>query len=108
MHACARCQRPVEDAYRFCPWCAAPQRSKLTEHFPGEAGFALRVSRYLAPEGRDPHVRVSIWSPEGVAEAAVSLADDEASRLADFLERSEAPRAARSRLAALAERLATR
>jgi hypothetical protein len=76
----------MEAAYRFCPWCAAPQRRKLVEFFrahPREEGRALRVSRYLTD---DPHVRFSVWSSEGVAEAAVSLEEDEAARLAAFLE----------------------
>jgi hypothetical protein len=76
----------MEAAYRFCPWCAAPQRRKLVEFFrahPREDGRALRVSRYLTD---DPHVRFSVWSAEGVAEAAVSLEEDEAARLAAFLE----------------------
>jgi hypothetical protein len=76
----------MEAAYRFCPWCAAPQRRKLVEFFrahPREEGRALRVSRYLTDE---PHVRFSVWSAEGVAEAAVSLEEDEAARLAAFLE----------------------
>ena len=76
----------MEEAYRFCPWCAAPQRRKLVEFFrahPRDEGRALRVSRYLTD---DPHVRFSVWSAEGVAEAAVSLEEDEAARLAAFLD----------------------
>ncbi|OAI54908.1 hypothetical protein AYO48_00780 [Gaiella sp. SCGC AG-212-M14] len=46
------------------------------------AGKALRVSRYLT---RDPHVRFSVWDESGVAEAAVSLDQAEAARLARFL-----------------------
>jgi hypothetical protein len=72
-------------SFRFCPWCAAPQRRKLVEFFrahPRDEGKALRVSRYLTEE---PHVRFSVWSPDGVAEAAVSLDEREAGRLADFL-----------------------
>jgi hypothetical protein len=75
----------MEAAYRFCPWCAAPQRRKLVEFFrahPRDEGRALRVSRYLTD---DPHVRFSVWSADGVAEAAVSLEEDEAARLAAFL-----------------------
>jgi predicted DNA-binding protein (UPF0251 family) len=44
--------------------------------------MALRVSRYLSGE---PQVRFSVWRPEGVAEAAVSIDEDEARRLAAFL-----------------------
>ena len=85
MRACGECGGRLETAYRFCPWCAAPQRSKLVEFFrahPRDAGKALRVSRYLTEE---PHVRFSVWDESGVAEAAVSVADDEATRLASFL-----------------------
>jgi len=85
MRVCGECGRGLEAAYRFCPWCAAPQRSKLVEFFrahPRDAGQALRVSRYLTEE---PHVRFSVWSADGVAEAAVSLEEQEAERLAGFL-----------------------
>ena len=85
MRVCAECGGELEAAYRFCPWCSAPQRRKLVEFFrahPRDRGKALRVSRYLTDE---PHVRFSVWSPEGVAEAAVSLEEREADRLADFL-----------------------
>ena len=82
---CLECGGRLEAAYRFCPWCAAPQRSKLVEFFrahPRDAGKALRVSRYLTEE---PHVRFSVWSADGVAEAAVSLDEPEAERLAGFI-----------------------
>ena len=85
MRACGECGGMLEAAYRFCPWCASPQRSKLVEFFgahPRDQGKALRVSRYLSEE---PHVRFSVWSAEGVAEAAVSLDEHEAERLAGFL-----------------------
>jgi hypothetical protein len=92
MRVCAECGGELESAYRFCPWCATPQRSKLVEFFrahPRDAGKALRVSRYLTEE---PHVRFSVWSPEGVAEAAVSLDEEEAERLAGFLAAPSPPR----------------
>ena len=85
MRVCAECGGELEAAYRFCPWCAAPQRSKLVEFFrahPRDLGKALRVSRYLTEE---PHVRFSVWSAEGVAEAVVSVEEEEADRLAAFL-----------------------
>jgi len=85
MLVCADCGGELEAAYRFCPWCAAPQRRKLVEFFrahPRDEGRALRVSRYLT---EDPHVRFSVWSADGVAEAAVSLEENEAARLAAFL-----------------------
>src|SRR5215213_10926292 len=85
MRVCAECGGELVAAYRFCPWCASPQRGKVVEFFrahPRDAGRALRVSRYLT---EDPHVRFSVWSADGVAEAAVSLEEDEAARLAAFL-----------------------
>jgi hypothetical protein len=85
MRVCAECGRELVAAFRFCPWCSAPQRRKLVEFFrghPRDQGRALRVSRYLT---EDPHVRFSVWSPDGVAEAAVSLEEQEAERLADFI-----------------------
>ena len=84
MHACKQCGGSIGNTYRYCPWCAMPQRAKLVEFFGGtgaERGNALRVSRYT-DEG---HVRFSVWDECGVAEAAVSVADDEATRLASFL-----------------------
>ncbi len=84
MHACEQCGGSIDEAFRYCPWCAKPQRVKLVEFFTGtgaEAGKALRVSRYT-DEG---HVRFSVWDESGVAEAAVSVTDVEAARLAAFL-----------------------
>jgi hypothetical protein len=92
MRVCADCGGELEAAYRFCPWCAAPQRRKLVEFFrahPRDLGRALRVSRYLTEE---PHVRFSVWSADGVAEAAVSLEEEEAERLASFLAAPEPQR----------------
>jgi hypothetical protein len=83
---CGRCEGWIEDSFRFCPWCAAPQRRKLVEFFAasprieGDAGKALRVSRYLA----DRHVRFSVWSGDEAVEA-VSLEEAEAERLVGFL-----------------------
>ncbi|MGH3072559.1 MAG: hypothetical protein ACRDNB_09875 [Gaiellaceae bacterium] len=98
MQACGQCGGAVGDAYRYCPWCAAPQRVKLVEFFSGtgaEAGKALRVSRYVHEE----HVRFSVWDESGVAEAAVSIDEEEAERLAGFLNvanrRAQAPGGAR-------------
>ena len=85
MGTCTRCGGSVGRAFRYCPWCAAPLRSKLVEFFSGtgdEAGKALRVSRYT-DEG---HVRFSVWDETGRAEAAVSVDEDEARRLASFLD----------------------
>ena len=97
MHACRQCGGSIGDEYRFCPWCAAPQRVKLVEFFAGtggESGKALRVSRYT-DEG---HVRFSVWNESGVAEAAVSIDEREAARLTSFL-------GARERFGALLDRL---
>jgi hypothetical protein len=90
MAGCRSCGSTVEARFRFCPWCAAPLRSKLVEFFAphpaieGDAAKALRVSRYAATEDRTAHVRFSIWS-DGTAEAAVSLSEEEAARLAGFV-----------------------
>jgi hypothetical protein len=88
MHACTRCGGSVGDAFRFCPWCAAPQRLKLVEFFRSahfeEPDKSLRVSRYLHDELEERHVRFSIWHDARV-DAAVSLEDDEAERLGQFL-----------------------
>jgi hypothetical protein len=108
MRACPGCREEVDEQFRFCPWCGAPQRVKLVEFFPahplveGDRGKALRVSRYL---GEDVlrHVRFSVWSDGGRtprADAAVSLAEDESERLARFLAEtapisSPGPRSAR-------------
>ena len=100
MTACRQCGSTVADSFRFCPWCAAPQRRKLVEFFhahPRDADKALRVSRYLT---EDPHVRFSVWDESGVATAAISLEEEEAQRLALFLSRPVA-KSLRDRLAAL-------
>ena len=89
--ACRQCGGSLEEAFRFCPWCAAPLRSKLVEFFrphpllEADAGRALRVSRYLGPSAEERHVRFSVWNEEGTAEAAVSLDEGEALRLARFV-----------------------
>jgi hypothetical protein len=94
MRECASCRGEVEERYRFCPWCAAPLRLKVVELFPphplvdGDAAKALRVSRYLAEEDERRHVRFSVWSAGDRtprAQAAVSLTEEEAARLAAFL-----------------------
>ena len=85
MRDCWRCGRAVESRFRFCPWCAAPQRRKLTELFAARDGQAVRVSRYLVSDEGKAHVRVSVWSADGEALAAASLEEDEAARLAAFV-----------------------
>ncbi len=99
MHRCRQCGEGVEDRFRYCPWCSAPQRTKFVEFFgphpevPGDAKKGLRVSRYLGDEERPPQFRFSIWSGKA-ADAAVSLDDDEAARLGAFLVPPPAPRRA--------------
>ena len=44
----------------------------------------MRVSRYFGSEETPPQFRFSIWHDDA-AEAAVSLTEDEAARLADFV-----------------------
>ena len=66
-------------------------RNKLVEFFRGvdaDEHRAVRVSRYV-PERR---VRFSVWDESGTARAAVSLDEDEAARLADFVARSRSRR----------------
>ena len=112
MRRCRQCGGSVEKRFRFCPWCAAPQRLKLVEFFrshptiDGDRHKVLRVSRYLGGEPEE-HVRFSVWherEDKAEADAAVSLADDEAERLARFLLGTSAARPRprlRSRLARL-------
>jgi hypothetical protein len=103
VRACRACGGRLEEAFRFCPWCAAPLRRKLVELLPAAAvheadrGKALRVSLYL-DEG---HARFSVWDGTR-AEAAVSIEEPHVSRLRALLSPRPAPR--RSRLAALADR----
>ena len=90
MRGCAGCGRSIEARFRFCPFCGVAQRTKLVEFFlphrevPEDAQKALRVSHYFETDERPAQVRVSIWS-EDEAQAAVSLDEAEAARLADFL-----------------------
>ncbi|HEU0246586.1 MAG TPA: hypothetical protein VFR38_05815 [Gaiellaceae bacterium] len=84
MAQCQHCEREVAGEFRYCPWCAAPQRRKLVEFFRGaddDSRKALRVSRYL-PEQR---VRFSVWDESGTARAAVTLDEEAAARLATYL-----------------------
>ena len=91
MRACSHCSGSLEAEFRFCPWCGTPQRSKLVEFFhahpliAGDRGRALRVSRYAGPTAEERHVRFSVWNERGHAEAAVSLQEADAERLARFL-----------------------
>ena len=95
MTSCRQCGGDLEAAFRFCTWCGHAQRLKLTEFFfghgaiEGEARRALRISRYLGDGSDESHVRFSVWSEavpgKTTVEAAVSLDEDEASRVARFL-----------------------
>jgi hypothetical protein len=90
MQACPHCGNGVERRFRFCPWCSVPLRTKLVEFFAphpkveADGEKALRVSRYLGSDEQPPQVRFSIWNVDQ-AEAAVSLTDEEAARLAAFV-----------------------
>ena len=84
MAQCPHCEREISVEYRYCPWCARPLRLKLVEFFRGadtDERRALRVSRYLLEE----RVRFSVWDESGTVRAAVSLDEDEAARLAEFV-----------------------
>ena len=88
MTACAARGRDAEARFRFCPWCGTAQRRKIVEFFrahPNSSGRALRVSRYY---GDEPHVRFSVCD-DGIAQAAVSLDEDESRRLAAFVGATE-------------------
>ena len=106
---CPTCGVRQPDEHRFCFACGALlPREALAHRGPKESRWflsvpvlasdparaALRVSRYLeefeatTPEGsvlvRDHHVRFSVWVDDAVV-AAVSLPDDEAAKLGEFL-----------------------
>jgi hypothetical protein len=49
-----------------------------------DSAKALRISRYFGDEDAPAHVRFSIWAVDA-AEAAVSLTEEEAERVAEFL-----------------------
>jgi hypothetical protein len=103
MGTCNQCGGEVEGVFRYCPWCGHAQRIKLTEFFYGHSAIeaashrALRISRYLGEDAEERHVRFSVWSEltpgRTQVEAAVSLDEDEASRVARFL--AGAPEGAR-------------
>jgi hypothetical protein len=95
MGTCKECGGEVESIFRYCPWCGHAQRIKLTEFFTGhrrieaDSHRALRISRYLGEDTEERHVRFSVWSEPAPGrtkvEAAVSLDEDEAGRVAQFL-----------------------
>jgi hypothetical protein len=94
MYPCPSCDGLIEKGFRYCPWCGGPQRLKLVEFFAPHPSMsqdhdkALRVSRYLGSSEDERHVRFSVWGGKGEARAAVSLAEEEADKLAQFLLRS--------------------
>jgi hypothetical protein len=104
MPGCRQCGGEVDRSHRFCPWCAAPLRRKLVEFFPAhplietDDGMALRVTRYLGVDAAERHVRFSVWDESGTAQAAVSLEETEAARLADFLRARTRARTGRASL----------
>jgi hypothetical protein len=97
MRDCPECGGPVEARFHYCPWCSTPQRRKLVEFFrpheelESDDGKALRVSRYFGSTEAERHVRFSVWNETGSAEAAVSLDEEEAQRLARFILASGPP-----------------
>ena len=49
VRTCRGCGNGVEDRFRYCPWCAVPQRRKLVEFFaphPGMPGDVQKARRY--------------------------------------------------------------
>ena len=98
---CVHCGQDVQAAFRFCPWCGAAQRRKLVEFFRGheslDRGRSLRVSRYFRTHDQEPHVRFSVWNEEGEAQAALSIEEEDAGRLATFLRPPARPRQNRLR-----------
>ena len=108
--SCSHCGQQLEPAFRYCPWCGSTQRRKLVEFFRGhdelDRGRSLRVSRYFRTREQEPHVRFSVWNEEGEAQAAVSVDEDEAARLAFFLRPPTQPRP--SRLREVLDQLRTR
>ena len=91
MHPCSSCEGMIAKGFRYCPWCAAPQRLKVVEFFRPHPGTpidhdkALRVSRYLGSTEEERHVRFSVWGGRGEALSAVSIGEEEAGKLAKFL-----------------------
>jgi hypothetical protein len=104
---CVHCGQDVHAAFRYCPWCGVAQRRKLVEFFRGheslDRGRSLRVSRYFRTHDQEPHVRFSVWNEEGEAQAAVSIEEEDAARLATFLR--PPARARQSRLREALEQL---
>jgi hypothetical protein len=91
MRECRSCRSAFDERFRYCPWCGAIQRLKIVEYFDGlplsraDERKGLRVSRYLNAPG---HVRFSVWGV-GEVQAAVSIDEVEALRLASFLRNTD-------------------
>ena len=85
MHACKQCGGSIGQAFRLLP-VVLPRRSarSSSSSSPARAPSPARRcgSRATPASG---HVRFSVWDESGVAEAAVSIDDEEAQRLAAFL-----------------------
>jgi hypothetical protein len=89
MVECVRCGESIGGFFRYCPWCGQSQQRKVSAFFRAHHvierdGGALRVSRYLVAAPAS-HVRFSVWNETGEAQAAISLDELEAERLARFL-----------------------
>jgi len=96
----------MEQTFRYCPWCAAPQRLKITEFFHPHPAIAdsdgrlLRISRYLGDREGEQHVRLRVWQDLGSertrTKAAISIDEAEAgpTRLVPSRERATAASAA--------------
>lgn len=97
MRECRHCGNGVESRFRYCPWCATPQRTKIVEFFAphpsilGDEQKALRVSRYFDSDEQLAQFRFSIWSADA-ADAVISLTEEEAARLAAFVAPVSSPR----------------
>jgi hypothetical protein len=87
-------RRPGRAAVSLLPAGRRAQRLKIVDFFrphpsiEQDRGKALRVSRYFGASRDERHVRFSVWDEQGAyvrAEAAGSLDEAEAARLARFL-----------------------
>ena len=85
MHACKQCGGSI--------WSGVPVLPVVCRAAAREARRVLHAARAPRPARRsgsratpsEGHVRFSVWDESGVAEAAVSIDDEEAQRLAAFL-----------------------
>jgi len=106
----------MEQTFRYCPWCAAAPATEDHGALPSTPAIAdsdgrlLRISRYLGDREDERHVRLSVWQDLGSertrTEAAISIDEAEAGRLASFLRESE-PQPQAPRCASRLRRLGT-